>query len=126
MYDEAIAEYEKITSLAGKSAESLGHRGHLYAVFGKKEAAQGLLDELEELSRKEYVPSYYKALINTGLDEKDRAFEWLENAYQEHDLTLVILDIDPMLDSLRGDSRFISLLERVGVTPQRVSVQKCH
>jgi DNA-binding winged helix-turn-helix (wHTH) protein/Tfp pilus assembly protein PilF len=126
MYDEAIAEYEKITSLAGKSAESLGHRGHLYAVFGKKEAAQGLLDELEELSRKEYVPPYYKALVHTGLGEKDQAFEWLENAYQEHDFTLVILAIDPMLDSLRRDSRFISLLERVGVTPQRVSVQKCH
>jgi adenylate cyclase len=83
------------------------------AVSGRKAAAQGLLDELEELSKKEYVCPYYKALIFTGLGEKDRAFEWLENAYEEHDFTLVILGIDPMLDALRGDSRFISLLERV-------------
>jgi len=115
MYDEAIAEYEKITSLAGKSAESLGHCGHLYAVSGSKEAAEGLLDELEELSKKEYVPPYYRALIYAGLGEKDHAFEWLQNAYQQHDLTLVILDIDPMLDSLRGDTRFITLVERVGL-----------
>jgi DNA-binding winged helix-turn-helix (wHTH) protein/Flp pilus assembly protein TadD len=121
MYDEAITEYEKISNLAGKSAESLGHRGHLYAVSGRKEAAHELLDELEELSKKEYVPPYYTALIHTGLGEKDQALEWLENAYQEHDLTLVILDIDPMLDSLRGDSRFVSLLERVGLVPERAA-----
>lgn len=118
MYDEAMAEYDKIISLAGKCGESLGHRGHLYAVSGRKAEAQGLLHELEELSRTEYVPPYYKSLVYTGLGEKDSAFEELENAYQAHDLTMVILDTDPMLDSLRGDLRFTSLLERIGLSPQ--------
>ena len=31
-----------------------------------------------ERSRKSYVPSYYLALVYTGLGEKDHAFEWLE------------------------------------------------
>ena len=81
--------------------------------------ARELLDELEELSKKEYVPRYYKALVYAGLDDKDRAFAELEDAFRQHDVTMVILDTDPMLDNLRGDARFDSLLERIGLPRQR-------
>ena len=79
---------------------------------------RGILDELEELSRKEYVPRYYKALVYAGLEQKDQAFAELEGAFREHDVTMVILDTDPIMDSLRGDARLDSLLERLGLAPQ--------
>ncbi len=48
-----------------------------------------------------------------GLGEKDRAFEWLEKAYEERSDLLVYLKVEPRLDSLRGDPRFADLLRRM-------------
>lgn len=115
MYEEAIAECEKTVSLLGKSVELSAHLGHVYAVSGRKEAAEKVLAELAHLSVRGYVPYYDKALIHVGLDEKEQAFQCLEKAYQEHDMNLSILGIDPMLDALRGDPRFTNLLERTGL-----------
>jgi TolB-like protein/Tfp pilus assembly protein PilF len=115
MYEEAVIKYQKTISLLGKTAEVLAHLGHIYGVSGKRDAAKKILSELEELSKRNYVAPVYNALIYIGLDEKNRAFEWLEKAYQEHDLNLVAFGTDPMVDSLREDPRFRSLLKRMGL-----------
>ena len=53
-------------------------------------------------------------MIYVGLDEKDEAFAWLEKAYQERSWFLVWIKMDPQVDSLRSDARFIDLMRRVG------------
>ena len=87
---------------------------HLYAVSGKRDAAQNLLDEL--LKRPD-VTSFSIAMIYAGLDEKDRAFEWLNKAYQERNVQMISLRVDPVLTSLRADARFADLLRRLNLTP---------
>jgi hypothetical protein len=49
-----------------------------------------------------------------GLDEKDEAFGWFEKAYQQRSWWVVWIKMDPKLDSLRSDSRFIDLMRRIG------------
>jgi TolB-like protein/Flp pilus assembly protein TadD len=110
MYEEATAEYERTISLFGERLELLAHLGHIYALSGRREDAQKVLSQLEQLSNKDYVPSYFKALIYIGFDEKEQAFNWLEKSYREYDLNLMFLGVDPMLDSLREDARFKRLL----------------
>jgi DNA-binding winged helix-turn-helix (wHTH) protein/Flp pilus assembly protein TadD len=116
MYGEAITEYERTVSLTGERPELTAHLGHIYALSGRKVEAQKILAQLETLSSKDHVHSYFKALVYTGLNEKQRAFEWLEEAYREHDLNLMFLGVDPMLDKLREDASFASLLQRLGLT----------
>jgi hypothetical protein len=58
------------------------------------------------------------ALVYAGLGEKDRAFEWLERAYKDHDKSLYFLKVDPTLDPLRSDPRFQDLLRRMNFPPQ--------
>jgi TolB-like protein/Flp pilus assembly protein TadD len=118
MYEAAITEFERTIKLFGKSPELLAHLGYVHAVSGRIEVAQKVLDELEESSKKDYVPSYYRAIVYVGLDRKEQAFEWLEKAYQEHDLNLIPLVVDPTLDSLRQDPRFTRLLQLTGLIPQ--------
>ena len=89
--------------------------GHVYAVSGKPAEAQKVVDDLKELSKRRHVSSYHIALIYLGLGEKDRAFEWLENAYKERSDSLVYLKVDPWLDSLHSDPRFADLVRRVGL-----------
>jgi tetratricopeptide (TPR) repeat protein len=117
MYEEAIKEYKRTIRLFGKGREVLAHLGHIYAVSGRKKVAQNVLADLEKVSSRDYVPSYFKALIYIGLDDKEQAFERLEIAYREHDLNLLSLGVDPMLDTLREDPRFTSLLQRTGLMP---------
>ena len=115
IYETAITEFERTFSMVGKSPELLAHLGYVYAVSGRREAAQNVLDELEQLSNKDYVPPYYRALVYVGLNRKEPAFEWLEKAYQEHDLNLIPLAVDPTLDRLHEDQRFTRLLQLTGL-----------
>jgi hypothetical protein len=48
------------------------------------------------------------------LGEKDKAFEYLEKAYQAHDRGLLYLKVSPYWDDLRDDRHFQDLLRRVG------------
>jgi hypothetical protein len=44
---------------------------------------------------------------------KERAFAWLEKAYDQRSNILTRLKVDPAFDSLRDDPRFQDLLSRV-------------
>jgi predicted Zn-dependent protease len=45
--------------------------------------------------------------------EKDKAFEWLERAYQQRDSGLNGIAYDPLLAGLQGDSRYGALLKKL-------------
>jgi len=117
VYEAAITEFERTISMFGKNPEMLANLGYVYAVSGRRAAAQKVLDELEESSNTNYMPPYCRAIVYVGLGLKEQAFEWLEKAYQEHDLNLITLAVDPMLDGLRADPRFTKLLQLIGLGP---------
>lgn len=72
-----------------------------------------VIEELGELSKAQYVCPSYLARIYIGLDDKDRAIEWLEKAYEERSTDLVWLRVDPGFDALRSDPRFQDPLRRM-------------
>jgi hypothetical protein len=49
------------------------------------------------------------------LGDKERAFEWLNVAYQERNDGLISLKIEFALDPLRSDPRFAELVRKVGL-----------
>ena len=118
---EALAELHKGKDLLKENVGVEADLGHAYAVSGNMNEAQRVIDDLEELSKQRYVSSYHIALIYTGLGENDRAFEWLEKAYEERADLLVYIKVEPRLDSLRGDPRFADLL-RSSVTWSPTSI----
>jgi hypothetical protein len=91
--------------------------GYAYGVSGKTEEAQGVLNALAALAKQKYVPAYDFAEMHLSLGETEEAFEWLEKAYQERSRALVLIKVEPRLDRLRGDPRFVDLLQRVGLGP---------
>jgi len=48
-------------------------------------------------------------------NEKDKAFQWLETAYQNNDGWLVFLKGDPLLKNLRTDQRYISFMKKMNL-----------
>jgi TolB-like protein/Tfp pilus assembly protein PilF len=116
MYKEAIAAFLSAREPFLDSPLVLGHLGNAYARAGHKAEAQKLLQKLIQLS-KQNMGTWEVALIYAGLEDKDRAFEWLERAYKVHDKGMLFLKIDPPLDPLRSDPRYQDLLRRMNFPP---------
>ncbi len=117
MLEEAIAEFQKGSSLSGGEPRMAGALGHAYALSGRKDRAQNVIAELKQLSRRRYVAPFEIAVVYVGLGDKDRTFEWLEKAYRDHSPWLNFLKVDPRFDSLHGDSRYRDLRQRMGLPP---------
>lgn len=111
-YDRAIAEVGKAVELP--ETYRLAAIGFIRAKAGQRSEALGLLDQLLHRRDDAAFPSDVAA-IYSGLGEKDAAFEWLEKAYVQRDLTLAYLKVDPRFESLRSDARYTSLLKRLGL-----------
>ena len=82
---------------------------------GRKAEARKILAELQSLSEHSYVPATDMALIYAGLGDKDKAFAWLDKAYEEHSFSLSNLKVEPRFDPLRSDPRFADLLRHIGL-----------
>ncbi|HEY7784836.1 MAG TPA: hypothetical protein VIB00_08920, partial [Pyrinomonadaceae bacterium] len=53
------------------------------------------------------------AIYSAQLGNKDKAFEYLEKVYQQRELWITYIQVDPRLDSLRDDPRYVDLVKRV-------------
>ncbi len=113
MYSEAIAAATKARDFSGGLSEATALIGYTLAVSGKREEALAVLKELRKRSTERYVPPYNIALVHNGLDERDKTLDWLEKAYEQRDVRMTFLKVDPKWDRLRSDSRFISLIKRM-------------
>ncbi len=115
-YREALTEYNKALEIAGDTPQIRAHIAHVMAVSGKKSEALAALASLQERAKRQYVPPYDIALIYVGLGEKDKAFAWLEKAYNDHSTEMIYFKVEPMLAPLRSDPRYQDLLRRMNLS----------
>lgn len=114
-FSNAIREFKKAQELSGPDAYVDGLLGYSEALAGDTEAARKLLLELTKRSHAAYVPAFSMALICIGLHDNDRALSWLAQSFQERSTYLVYAKTDPLLDSLRSDPRFGTLIDQMGL-----------
>jgi len=120
---EAITQYEKATQLNPDPAV-LASLARAYALAGRKEEAQKILDNLTTISRQRYVPAYSLAVIHLSLGDKEEALRLLEKSYDDRapfDTGLFAsIKIDRRLHPLRGEPRFEALARKVmsGAVPE--------
>jgi tetratricopeptide (TPR) repeat protein len=117
-WQHAIPELQEMVKLSKDEPQlpqGVADLAHAYAVFGRKQEARQLLAQLMEMSKKRFVPSWAFALINVGLGDKDRAFEWLDKAYDERPSDIMGIKVDPRMQPLRSDPRYRELLLRMGL-----------
>ena len=103
IYGEAIPELQKAIKLSGGSAACTSNLAYAYAVSGKRNEAEDILDDLKNRSNAALnAPEI--ALIYVGLDEKDQAIAWLQKAYTERFNPSILMR--PSFDPMRADPRF--------------------
>jgi serine/threonine-protein kinase len=121
MFKEAIQEFKEAIDLSEKNTSYKADLAHAYAVSGLKQDAKIILEELLSLALVEHVPKCNIALIYAALGDRDTAFRFFDEAFEERSTLLLFLNIDPRLDIMRSDMRFAGLLEKVGLYELRVN-----
>jgi len=117
MYGEAIAEFQKALTMPIGKVAPLSSLAYGYAVAGKRAEAQKILDQLNELSKQQYVQPRLLARIYVGLGDKDKAFASLEESIKDRSIEtgFSTINVDPTFDPLRSDPRFAGVLRRMNL-----------
>lgn len=110
-FDEAIIQFEKARQLSNGNA-GLTELIWANGFSGDKEKARQLLAGLPKDNK---ISPFDLAVIYTSLDEKEKAIEYLEEAYQKRDPLLVPLKVYPPFESLREEPKFIELLKKMNL-----------
>jgi tetratricopeptide (TPR) repeat protein len=115
MRAEALAEMDKALEIAPTASFVAGSAAGLYCRAGQPEKARKLLVRISEAAKKQYVSPLGPALVHFALGENEEGFRFLEKVREERSADLAFMVTNPVLDSVRSDPRFVSLMKTVGL-----------
>ena len=115
-FDDAIALYKKSQDISGRVPFGLAIT---YGKMNRRDEAKEILKAACE-NRKGYTPGDAIAHVHVVLNEHEEAMRELQRAYEQHSSSLHFIGIAPEFAPLRSDKRFVSIVERIGLDPQKV------
>jgi len=122
---EALVEYRLACIMCPDFARLKAEEARCLARAGRTAEAAGMLRALEELRRTEFVDGYPMAFVYDALGRPDEALAELELAVADGSPHLSMLDVDPRMDGLRSNPRFISLRNHLfGSMPLAVAASR--
>jgi TolB-like protein/DNA-binding winged helix-turn-helix (wHTH) protein/Tfp pilus assembly protein PilF len=121
-YEDAIKEHEKSEVLSGSTPEEAATEATVMERAFKGGGEKGFWQkhlELELEARNQpgaEASPFVLAAAYSMAGQTDKAFEWLEKGYEEHEgQDLTLLKFDPAFKSLRSDPRFSAMLRKIGL-----------
>jgi TolB-like protein/DNA-binding winged helix-turn-helix (wHTH) protein/Tfp pilus assembly protein PilF len=115
MPDRAIAAAQKARDLSGPRPDIVALHGYILARAGRRDDALKALADLRRLSQPREPSPFQVALVYVGLDDMDRAFEWLDKAIDARAWETPMIKANPIFERIRSDPRFPALLRRIGL-----------
>ena len=115
-FDDAIDLYKKSQDLSGRVPFGLAIT---YAKMNRREEAKEIL-KAACATRRSYTPGDAIAHVHVELQEHDDAIRELQRASEEHSSSLHFIGIAPEFAPLREDKRFVSIVRKIGLEPQKV------
>src|SRR4030095_14751944 len=116
LHEQAMDQYQRVLDLIkGAAAVEVSVKAIMaqaYAKCDKREEALKLLDEVIAAGT---ASPYSIAGIYAALGDCDSAFHWLNRAYEQRDVQLVSLKVDPSVNGVHSDPRFRELMTAVGI-----------
>jgi TolB-like protein/Tfp pilus assembly protein PilF len=113
-FPEAIQQMKIATRLAEESTETQAALAMAHAASGDRANAMRIARKLEGARGRRYVLPYNIAKIYAAANDRTRAFDWLETAYEGGNPDLIELNSEPIFDCLRTDRHFAKLMRRIG------------
>jgi tetratricopeptide (TPR) repeat protein len=113
--EEGLAELERAVALAPGNTLWLGQLGAAYGMAGAPAKALAILRQLEERAQRSYVSPYHFAYVHTGLDDADRAMDWLERAVADRAGAAYGIKGSFIFTALHSQPRFRALVRQMNL-----------
>jgi TolB-like protein/Tfp pilus assembly protein PilF len=114
--DEAERELRKAMTLSPAARAVVPPLlAYAAAVAGRREEARDALTFLRQPIERGVIPPELVALVHIGLGAPDAAMAWLERARAHRSGIVPYLKVEPLVDPLRGDPRFVRMLRELGL-----------
>jgi eukaryotic-like serine/threonine-protein kinase len=114
-YEEARSALETALDLAPLDSYGLLLQARINLRTGRPAEAHQTWDRFQEISKERYVSPTDFTRLALSLERYEDAWHWLERARAERRGWLVYLRVEPMLDPLRDDPRFLELKRQMGL-----------
>jgi len=120
MYPQAVEEWKAYAQLNG-SRECIENAAALERGFHSGGWPRGLTEVIAVLENRRkigyasYASPFEIARLYADLGDRDKAFEWLNTAYREHDSLLLGLNVDSQFDAMHFDPRYGKLVGKIGL-----------
>ena len=116
-YKEALERYQKLIGLFGREPLILDHQARLFGLWGKREEARKLVEELELVANERHVGPAHFVWTSVALGERQKALEHLTRAWEEKDplLPFVLIWPWPQIAELEGEREVREIRRRMGL-----------
>ncbi len=115
MIPEAVEAFKQAVSLNERTKMYAKDIDHAYKISGYEGFAEWIIEYMEEWTLGAFHRPFYYAIAYASIGDKNKAFEWLERAYEVRLRFVATIGVEPALDSLRSDPRFGELLKKIGL-----------
>ena len=118
-FQAALAEFQRAIDISNFDSSKniswfLPRLAEVYAATGKQQQAESLLKQMELLPVKEQsAPAF--ALICIALGKREEAFQWLNKGWQNRDMDMTLVAVEPGYNPVRSEPRFRSLLQKMNL-----------
>ena len=112
---DAVEAVEEARRRTGRHDDLRLWAAYVYALAGRREDSRRELQRVE--ARLDESPASRAAIgsVYAVLGDLTRAHEWLARAVEHGDTDLGYVGVDPRFDRLRGEARFDSLMQSLGI-----------
>jgi serine/threonine protein kinase/TolB-like protein len=110
-YQDATRIFEEV--YAKDKAYGGALLGYCYGITNRTAEALNVLNEMQVLRTRVYLPPQELAIIYLGLNDLGNAFALMRAAADEKSASLAYFFVDPMFDNIRTDPRFVALAKDV-------------
>lgn len=112
-YDEALEVLNKGQAITGGTRRQTDGYAYVYALAGRRREAEAVVRELIDRARTSDQAAYSIAMVETALGDHDKAFQWINRAYDARSANVFLVNSELKFDALRHDPRFEDLLHRM-------------
>jgi serine/threonine protein kinase/tetratricopeptide (TPR) repeat protein len=113
MFQQAIDQYRMAGELSPeRNGDTLASIATVLTSAGRKPESDSMMPEILELATTGKADPYNVAVLCAVRGDKEQGFEWLAKALANRQLLTGVVRYDPLLESLRSDSRFAALLRQ--------------
>ena len=124
-FDESAAAFQRAIQLSPQSPRMQAALGRTFALSGKKDEAERILEELHQRAGQRYESPFDLASLYLALGDRENGFKWLANAFRDRCFEVLTIKVGSALrfvarrSQLRGVSHAVGAI--VAVSPPLLS-----